>query len=141
MIRKFINKLYNFIQWTKKWHFCHLLLVPVFLTTILTGDLIGIFFFIYLVMQLKFREAFLTFLYYHLLFYALVIYCITIPVTIMTIYFAIINFIKSKKPFIFNGFLLNNKYYNLIYIISLFNFFCFIIFRLLPSELLSKIFQ
>ncbi len=30
MLRKFIEKINKFIQWTKKWHFCHFLFVGIF---------------------------------------------------------------------------------------------------------------
>ena len=104
MLKNILTKINNFIQWTKKWHFCHVFLLIssfiMFMFTIfslMAIDWIG---------ELKFTYFFLPeFIYIFAIVIALII----------QILFSLINFCIHKNIQIKNRFLLNNKTYNGIY--------------------------
>ena len=122
MIKKLFQKIYDFIQWTKKWHFCHVFLVGSFATTT------GFFIFITILFAISFTPLFgnnisiaeniIAYINLYMLFWLFAFVCLFLPSIFIQIFFAAFNFIKYKKIYITNNFLLNNKIYNLIYVFS-----------------------
>jgi hypothetical protein len=131
MIRKLINKLYNFIQWTKKWHFCHVLFVPATFATLLTSDCFILLCLIYDLLQQHKTTSFEEIAAIHCFCYEITCICLFIPAVITQIFFITFNSIKSRKPFVTNNFLLNNKVYNTVYVIAIMYIILFIILFIL----------
>jgi hypothetical protein len=105
MLKNIITKFNNFIQWTKKWHICHIFVniyACAFYLTLYCSISNDLNFFIN-----EFEENILTsmlFLYF-MLYYALII----------VLLIAIIEHLKKTKLRINNKFLLHNKIYHIYY--------------------------
>ena len=131
MVKNFFNSINNAIQWTKKWHFMHLFFVLAFVLDFL---LVSFYLFIgYLSVGAgePSKDALEETLNIYILGDFCFLYILFIPALVLSILFAIINFIKFSKPYVVNGFLLYNKYYHLIYIFSIAR----ILFYILSSDL------
>ena len=115
MLKKIFNKVDRFIQWTKKWHFFHIIvggnaigcaIIWILITLIEISNMktfsIGDFLFSLIFITPLFVSGFLLF--------------IALPIAIVI---SLYNCIFKKNIEITNNFLLNNSKYNIIYYISL----------------------
>ena len=131
VLKNILSKINNFIQWTKKWHFCHLLFVPAMFLTLLTGDCFIFLCLIYDLLTLHKTISFEEVAVIHNFCYEITCICLFVPVVIMQLFFVIFNSIKSRKLFVTNSFLLYNKIYNIIYVIAIIYIILFIILFIL----------
>lgn len=113
MVRKFIEKINNIIQWTKKFHFFHISLVLPFLFSAL--------FFLFGVIC----EKSINILDLCEILYCFLLFCfVTISIILQIIFFLIYK--KTHKKFYVSKKLLSNKLYDILYIISILFFIFFI---------------
>ena len=130
MLRQLIKKLNNFIQWTKKWHFFHILFVGNFL-------FIAIYFLFLIFIALLdciFNNNITAYLSIESLSFILfsIILCLaitpytTIIATILEIFIIITKKIQKKTIQITNSFLIDNPKYNILYTVSF--IYCFPLF-------------
>ena len=125
MIKKFFNKIYNFIQWTKKWHFFHFFING---TTLIILFLVTAFFlFIYTYInnptiicinsnrRNNADDNFILFIFFE---HAFATFCTGIIGLFVEIIFLLRKLLINKKCCITSKFLLCNKFYNIYYILS-----------------------
>ena len=123
MIRKLINKLYIFIQWTKKWHFCHVLFISNFLFMTLYSLLIIFIAFIDIVLNNQFIEIFsiktiLLFYWFNcIMCFFVTMYTLPIALIVEIIIFCK-NRIQHKNNLVISPFLTKNNKYNKLYMIA-----------------------
>ena len=128
MFRRFIEKIYNFIQWTKKWHFVHLLLVPTMLVTFYVSDLVIVSSVITKFVVRDYRTILYGVRDTHFHYYVYILFRMLIPAIIGEIFFVVFNSIRSKKLYVTNNFLLHDEIYNIAFVLSLIYFIALIIF-------------
>ena len=124
MFKKIFKRINDFIQWTKKWHFFHVFIIPNTFT----------FMFICFVMPKcslllmdYYSNAEIVIIFFTICFLALITHAII--ALCAQIFFLLSNWIKSHNINIKNKFLLNNKFYNILYIIGfIYNILCFLSF-------------
>ena len=126
-MRKFIEKINNMIQWTKKFHFFHIWLIPGFLFALFPLLLLILTFLTLIFEPSIFDEmgracgiAFFMFM-----FYIAIAYFVTflLGLVYQIILYLSARFFRKDNVHVQSKFLLNNKFYNFIYISSiLFNF-------------------
>lgn len=107
MVRKYIKKINNFIQWTKKWHLGHCIFI---------SDMFICLICIFSEMPIMTVDRLLEYLFSAniLLFYPAVL----IVGTILAILIAVTKFIKKYPVYVESKFLLKNKTYNIVYILN-----------------------
>ena len=128
MFRKFIDKIFNFIQWIKKWHFVHLLFVPTMLITFYVSDLVIAFSVITKFVEKNYETILYGVSDTHFHHYVYILFRMLIPAIIGEIFFVVFNSIRSKKLYVTNNFLLHNEIYNIAFVLSLIYFIALIIF-------------
>lgn len=124
MLKNVIAKINNFIQWTKKWHFFHALLVPntfafiiICLVMFKCGSLLKEYY-----SSIEVIIVFFTMCYLAEITFIIIALC-------AQIFFLLFNWTKSHNTSIKNSFLLNNKTYSILYIIAfLYNILCLLSF-------------
>ncbi len=126
MFKNIFQKIIGIIQWTKKWHFFHLILVPPFVISCLI-DLYPILSFFNSTNEDWIYLPFWNYFVYVTLF------CIMFSINLFIYAIVLIYiFIRKKTIYISNDFLLYNKFYNFVYILSLlqlfWNLFLFLFF-------------
>ncbi len=135
MIKKLFLKIYDFIQWTKKWHFCHV----VFVGASFFGLAIYLYFLLFDILTFNLTsfllDIFKIFYYYSLYFIVTFAHFLFVPAIIIQIFFVIFNLIRHKKVPITSDFLLNNKKYNIVYVFA----FLITIFLYLFKDLMFNI--
>lgn len=112
MIKNLILKFNNFIQWTKKWHVCHIyvnIFIFLFYATLISEILNKNFSFYKNLLEFM---ALCAIALYYMLYWS---YTIVLVVSI-------ISHIKKKQIFVKHNFLILNKWYNIHYSIA-----CFVI--------------
>ncbi len=115
MFKSFFNKITNFYNWTKKWHFFHVLFIPTslfFLCNCILFLLVKYIIKDYSNYQIL-LITWICFFIIHLIFLLIAI--------ILEVLFAVINWIKYKNIQIRTSFFIKNKIYNFVY---LFAFLC-----------------
>lgn len=132
MFRKFIEKYYNVVQWTKKWHFFHILvIIPGILTLWTLIDCCSFYLFgkpKNLTSDDIWMNSFFTLIILGLSEYALLFVATGIELII------ILTRAIARKPFcVLSNFLSNNKIYNFIYCF----FFSLIVLTILEFLLVS----
>lgn len=134
MFRKFIEKYYNLIQWTKKWHFFHVLV---------TIPGISILWAIIYSVLYPLPDSTDSFSIAEMWIYSLFVFIILMLSEYITIFVAIgveltiiIKRAIARKPFcVLSNFLNNNKIYNFIYCF----FFSLIVLTILEFLLVSEL--
>lgn len=103
MIKVLIQKFNNFIQWTKKWHVCHLFIhiYMILFYFIITSNLENSNY-------ISDKLIIISLVFYFMLYWSY-------PIILIV---SIISHLKKKTVFISNEFLLHNKLYNLYYYLS-----------------------
>lgn len=129
MLKNIITKFNNFIQWTKKWHFFHVLFVPNTIFVLFTL-FISIFLYIWNICFSNNTKAFI-FSHDHIFliwanYTCLVIVFLILAICVQSI-FSIINWMKYNTIQLQNQFLLNNRKYNFLYCTA---FYCNILYIL-----------
>ncbi len=121
MFRKFIEKINNFIQWTKKWHFCHVLFVGTFLLVVpyiflflknLISEII-----ILIQMPNCIFESF-DYIPFWIFYFVGTLIVIAFLALIIQVFTIIKRAFARKSIFVQSSFLLHNQYYNRFYTIS-----------------------
>lgn len=123
-MRKFIEKYYSFIQWTKKWHFFHVFFL---LLNIFVPEFIKYVFFTIIDAN---REEYWWGLVYTFILHIFLAFLISIC---FELFIVIIKIFARKKFYVQSKFLLNNQLYNIIYQ------FIFLVFVLAILELLAPL--
>ena len=124
MLKNLITRINNFIQWTKKWHFFHLLLVP----NAFACFLICLIMFKYVLLLKEYYSSLEILIVFFVISYFATTILIIIALCIQA-FLLIYNWIKFHNINIKNRFLLNNKLYNILYVIAfIYNFLCFLSF-------------
>ena len=124
MLKNLITRINNFIQWTKKWHFFHLLLVP----NEFAFFLICLIMFKYVLLLKEYYSSLEILIVFFVISYFATTILIIIALCIQA-FLLIYNWIKFHNISIKNRFLLNNKLYNILYVIAfIYNFLCFLSF-------------
>jgi len=129
-IKKLLAVINNFIQWTKKWHFFHVFIIPPFLFSFTCIILYFIFFIILIVNQIHFSiyEFLMNDIVGVFICLEIFLYFIFLIIAIaLQILFIIINLTKHQNINIKNEFILKNKKYNGIYILALINAIVFLL--------------
>ena len=129
-IKQLLSTINNFIQWTKKWHFFHLFIIPPFLLWLFCIMLYSLFFIILFLNRVDFSVK--EFLMNDIVGSAICIqiflyFAFFIIALISQIIFFIVNWIKYKKSGVRNQFMLKNKKYNGIYILAFINALIFLL--------------
>lgn len=129
MFRKLIEKINNFIQWTKKWHFCHILFVGNFVLTAICDLFIIFVFATFCILnhQNFFRIESLEFVLFCIIICLLILPFTIVIGIIVEIYVIIKKKILHEKLYVESSFFRESKKYNTLYILSfLFNTFSLI---------------
>ena len=111
---------YNLLMKLKQYHAMHVLIIPSALFFIV----FHILFWIYIIITLNKNNA------YEIAFTSLVLFIIYFSIAIFSAYTAlfveililIIQYIQKRKLYVKSNFLLNSKFYNIIYILTLINY-------------------
>ena len=127
---KYIKLFYNFLMKLKQYHATHALVIPFFAAFVHT------YYIIWLIilndkygMNITINVEFSN----NLLIILLLIFGVSIYITIfIAIFTFILQFIIKRKIYIKSNFLLNNKYYNFLYLFSFLNFLIIIVCRVFP---------
>lgn len=118
-----------FIQWTKKFYFTHFLVIVMLPATLLSFiALLCIpidLYFDYKYDVWGYFESFDSFVGFSYIYCLYLLISLIIPCGLITIIASAIKYLFVKKPFVTSKFLLNNKYYNFLYLFSLFLFFIY----------------
>ena len=129
----------SFIQWTKKLYFTHFLVIVMLPATLLSFiALLCIpidLYFDYKYDVWGYFEAFDSFVGFAYIYFLYLLVSLVIPCGLITIIASAIKNLFVKTPFVTSKFLLNNKYYNFLYIVSLFLFsiYSILVFLTIPS--------
>ncbi len=123
MIRKYINKLYIFIQWTKKWHFCHVFFIINFLFMVLCSFVVIFIAFINGIINNQLTELFsikaILLLYWFNCIICLFITIYTLPISlIIEIIISCKNKIQHKSKYITSSYLTKNSTYDILYVMA-----------------------
>lgn len=110
MVKQILDKLNNFIQWTKKWHICHL-----FLNTFWVFFILGIF---CALAEEDIQKHFLNIIQDYMILESIVLYYMLFWCLPIVLLISILEYVKGKKIYVKNNFFLNNKAYNMLYTIS-----------------------
>ncbi len=113
ILKQIAQKICSLIQWTKKLHIMHFFVFILLPYTIFT--LIGIPFYIIALIG-KAEEA--DFCLIGLVYTLIVSFVGFIPAIIYQIIVIIVKHIQNKDKFVTSNFLLNNRFYNIFYLIS-----------------------
>ena len=122
MFKNIFQKITGIIQWTKKWHFFHLILVPPFVANCLLN--------VYQIFALfdNYPDAIYGFLCFNILGYIIIFkYLLFCPCLLVYITVLIYIWIKKKPLHISNDFLLHNRIYNFIFILAILQLFLYIV--------------
>ncbi len=114
MFRKFIEKYYNFIQWTKKWHFFHILVIIPGILTLWAIIYCCSFYIFDRPTNISFDNNGLDLIFapFVLGFSEYIMFFIAAGIELIIILIRAI----ARKPFcVLSNFLSNNKFYNFIY--------------------------
>ena len=133
MLRKLIKKINDIIQWTKKWHFFHVLHVGTFLLTAICDLFIAFVFVTYCILNHHVKNIFriesLEFVLLCIIICLLISPFTALIATIVEIFVIIKKKIQHKVLSVESPFFIKSKRYNTLYILSfLFNTFCLIWF-------------
>ena len=132
MFRKFIEKFYNIIQWTKKWHFFHILVIIPGMFT-LWAMISAFVLYITKTPGTTNLDIILGDLYAAPLVLAISEFLMFFVAIVVEIFVIVIRAI-ARKPFcVLSNFLSNNKIYNFIYCF----FFSLIVLTILEFLLVS----
>lgn len=132
MLKKWIKIPNDIIQWTKKWHFFHFLLVPPFLTAYVPVIFLYLFFLCLQIVNIFLGapvEIFFTkeeagpFLFYIDMMYSVTLLFSYYVAIFLQICFFIFKLIFHEPIQIQWKFILNNRSYNIVYILSILAFF------------------
>lgn len=122
MFKNIFAKICDFIQWTKKWHITHLIIVPPFVANSLINVLQYLMFF----EGDTIKDRLESLLFFNLYGYIFFICVVILPCLLAYIIVLIYILVKKKPIYISNNFLLYNKFYHFIYILSTLQFLWFI---------------
>jgi len=125
MIKIFLSKANNFIQWTKKWPICHFFVI-VFSAIFLYCSFCEIFFE---------NNSFTNYILAMLLGSTIILYLMSIYILPIVLIISIIEHITKHRFETKNNVLLKNKKYDIYY-----NLFCLIIFISISTTLFSPLF-
>ena len=144
MLKNIITKINNFIQWTKKWHFFHVFIIPSYIVLFITLTMIFIFICEYIYTG-KFEYNFM--LQYIGVLHSVVfkLFSIYMPelwlALVVQILFSGINWYLYRNISVKSNFLLNNKRYNCIYVIIwIYAIICFILYKTCMHLILNYVF-
>lgn len=114
MLRKLIEKSYNIIQWTKKWHFFHFMVIIPGLFTTYSIYYLGKFYLMEAKYPISLDDHWLNFFFTPLVygFTSYTVFFIAIGVEAIII---LIRLLARKNFCVHSNFLINNKFYNFIY--------------------------
>ena len=107
MLKNIIDSINNFIQWTKKWHICHIY-INIFLSI-----------FIYSLFFVLKNKNILQELFENIVCSVFILYIMAYYALLIILLVSIISHIKQKKLHVVNHFLLHNKFYNFYYTFGL----------------------
>ncbi len=129
MFRRFIENINKFIQWTKKWHFFHVLFVAIFACFFPLFVLFFISVFIDIFSILVEKKSISSIIEGYLLpfgggimFFVLLMIIFSLLGLIVEIFVTIKRAFARKSISVESSFLLENKYYNYIYHFAFWNF-------------------
>ena len=144
MIKRFLKKIDDLIQWTKKWHFFHVFIIPFYIVFFITLAIIFIFLCDYLFIgkfnygsMMSYICALHTFSYLVFFILMLEFWVALIAQTL----FSFINWYLYRNISVRSKFLLNNKRYNNTYVIGwIFTIICFILYKTCTHLIFNYVF-